>query len=130
MSFLKKLFTPKPAKSKPVDVKKRFELIGRVGQGSMSKVYRAVDNENRRVICLKVQDLAKTTAAVARSGHAAGRLSRSPPGYHTLPAYCSQPPVPGSTPTHERAPMRRCRARPACRRTLPRLWRFRARSRA
>jgi len=60
MSFLKKLFAPKPAKSKPVDVKKRFELIGRVGQGSMSKVWRARDSMSGKTVALKVLDKAKT----------------------------------------------------------------------
>jgi eukaryotic-like serine/threonine-protein kinase len=60
MKFLKKLFAPKPAKSKPVDVKKRFELIGRVGQGSMSKVWRARDSMSGKTVALKVLDKAKT----------------------------------------------------------------------
>jgi serine/threonine protein kinase len=60
MKFLKKLFTPKPAKSKPVDVKKRFELVGRVGQGSMSKVWRARDSVSGKTVALKVLDKAKT----------------------------------------------------------------------
>jgi eukaryotic-like serine/threonine-protein kinase len=63
---------PKPRKA---NLARRFTIVAETGQGSMSKVYRAVDNENGRVICLKVQDLAKTTAAVARTGHAAGRLT-------------------------------------------------------
>jgi serine/threonine protein kinase len=60
MKFLKKLFAPKPAKSKPVDVKKRFELVGRVGQGSMSKVWRARDTMSGKTVALKVLDKAKT----------------------------------------------------------------------
>jgi serine/threonine protein kinase len=60
MQFLKKLFAAKPAKSKPVDVKKRFELVGRVGQGSMSKVWRARDSVSGKTVALKVLDKAKT----------------------------------------------------------------------
>ncbi|QDT52718.1 Serine/threonine-protein kinase PrkC [Caulifigura coniformis] len=60
MKFLKKLFAPGPAKARPVDVKKRFELIGRVGQGSMSKVWRARDSMSGKPVALKVLDKAKT----------------------------------------------------------------------
>lgn len=60
MSFLKKLFATKPARSKPVDIKKRFELVGRVGQGSMSKVWRARDSISGKTVALKVLDKAKT----------------------------------------------------------------------
>ncbi|MCZ2343663.1 MAG: serine/threonine protein kinase [Bacteroidales bacterium] len=42
------------------NVKKRFDLQNRTGQGSMSKVYRAYDRELGRVICLKLLDKEKT----------------------------------------------------------------------
>jgi serine/threonine protein kinase len=42
------------------DINKRFELIGRVGQGSMSKVWRARDRNLGRVVCLKILDKIKT----------------------------------------------------------------------
>src|SRR5688572_20010807 len=42
------------------DVSKRFELRGRTGQGSMSKVYHAYDNNLGRMVCLKILDKAKT----------------------------------------------------------------------
>ncbi|WP_227254838.1 serine/threonine protein kinase [Frigoriglobus tundricola] len=45
---------------KRVTVAKRFELSGRTGQGSMSKVYRAYDRELGRNVCLKLLDKAKT----------------------------------------------------------------------
>lgn len=45
---------------KRADVDKRFELSGRTGQGSMSKVYRAYDREIGRTVCLKLLDRAKT----------------------------------------------------------------------
>jgi serine/threonine protein kinase len=65
---------PKPAKPKPVkqppltrvDIKKRFILEGRTGQGSMSKVYRARDLEKGRMVCLKVLDKLKTDKFEAR----------------------------------------------------------------
>jgi eukaryotic-like serine/threonine-protein kinase len=49
-----------------VDVKKRFDLLNRTGQGSMSKVWRARDNKLGRMVCLKLLDKAKTAAFEAR----------------------------------------------------------------
>lgn len=54
------------------NLEKRFAIVAESGQGSMSRVYRAVDNQTGRTICLKVQDLGKTEAAQARSSGAAG----------------------------------------------------------
>jgi serine/threonine protein kinase len=48
------------------DVAKRFELIGRTGQGSMSKVWRARDKQLGKTICLKLLDKDKTTRFEAR----------------------------------------------------------------
>lgn len=48
------------AKVDKIDIKKRFQLIGRVGQGSMSKVWRAEDKMDGRSIAVKVLDKAKT----------------------------------------------------------------------
>ncbi len=45
---------------KRANITKRFELSGRTGQGSMSKVYRAYDRELGRTVCLKVLDKVKT----------------------------------------------------------------------
>jgi serine/threonine protein kinase len=50
-----------------VNLERRYAIVGEIGQGSMSKVYRAMDNENGRVVCLKVQDKPKTEAAQARA---------------------------------------------------------------
>jgi serine/threonine protein kinase len=56
--------SPFPKKKKvklPIaDVAKRFELRGRTGQGSMSKVFHAYDNKIGRMVCLKVLDKVKT----------------------------------------------------------------------
>jgi eukaryotic-like serine/threonine-protein kinase len=49
-----------------VDVNKRFELLGRTGQGSMSKVWRARDRKLGRVVCLKLLDKIKTAKFDAR----------------------------------------------------------------
>jgi serine/threonine protein kinase len=48
------------------DVSKRFELIGRTGQGSMSKVWRARDRQLAKMICLKLLDKDKTARFEAR----------------------------------------------------------------
>jgi serine/threonine protein kinase len=53
-------------KLKRINVNKRFELLGRTGQGSMSKVWRARDRETGRTVCLKVLDKAKTAKFEAR----------------------------------------------------------------
>lgn len=49
-----------------VDVNKRFELMGRTGQGSMSKVWRARDRDTGKMVCLKVLDKEKTIKFEAR----------------------------------------------------------------
>jgi serine/threonine protein kinase len=61
-TFFKNLFSG----GKGVDVGKRFDLMGRSGQGSMSKVYRARDREIGRTICLKVLDKEKTARFASR----------------------------------------------------------------
>ena len=59
--------TAAPKKSaKKINVAKRFELSGRTGQGSMSKVYRAYDREIGRHVCLKILDKDKTKKFEAR----------------------------------------------------------------
>lgn len=42
------------------DISRRFNLIGRVGQGSMSKVWKATDLQSGRMVALKVLDKEKT----------------------------------------------------------------------
>jgi len=67
ISKLKQLFASGKKNDLPIiDVRKRFELLGRTGQGSMSKVYRARDNKTGRVVCLKVLDKLKTAKFEAR----------------------------------------------------------------
>ena len=53
-------------KKAKVDLKKRFDLQARSGQGSMSKVWRAYDREIGRVVCLKLLDKEKTARFEAR----------------------------------------------------------------
>jgi serine/threonine protein kinase len=64
---LKSLFAAKPKTNLPIiDVKKRFDLIGRMGQGSMSKVWRARDLDLGRIVCVKLLDREKTAKFEAR----------------------------------------------------------------
>ncbi len=58
MNFLQKILNRGP-KVQKVDLSKRFDLITRVGQGSMSKVWRAMDRISGRVVAVKVLDKAK-----------------------------------------------------------------------
>ncbi|MFL5327924.1 MAG: serine/threonine protein kinase [Gemmataceae bacterium] len=48
------------------DLNKRFELQGRTGQGSMSRVWRAYDRTLGRTVCLKILDKEKTAKFEAR----------------------------------------------------------------
>jgi serine/threonine protein kinase len=65
MDFLKKLFDKKP-KVQKVDIARRFELLNRTGQGSMSKVWRARDFVGGRIVALKLLDVEKTRRFEAR----------------------------------------------------------------
>jgi serine/threonine protein kinase len=68
LATLKKMFhsSGSPRKAK-VNLDRRFTIVSETGQGSMSKVYRAVDNSTGRSICLKVQIPDKNQAAAART---------------------------------------------------------------
>lgn len=60
---LKKMFagSGKPRETRQrFDIAKRFDLRGRTGQGSMSKVFQAYDNKIGRTVCLKLLDKDKT----------------------------------------------------------------------
>lgn len=55
------------SKSSKVNIKERFELFGKSGQGSMSKVFRAKDHENgNKVVCVKILDKKKNAEFEAR----------------------------------------------------------------
>ncbi len=58
-NFLKDLFDGKKRPSK-IDITRRSELLGRVGQGSMSRVWRARDTQSNKIVGLKVLDKDKT----------------------------------------------------------------------
>jgi serine/threonine protein kinase len=59
LDFLSWLFKPR-SRIPRTDIAKRFELIGRTGQGSMSKVWRARDSKTGQIVALKVLDKVKT----------------------------------------------------------------------
>jgi serine/threonine protein kinase len=69
---------PAPPKRRKSNQSRRFTIVAETGQGSMSHVYRAVENGTGRVVCLKVQDAAKSAAASARS--AGGKLDEGEVG--------------------------------------------------
>jgi len=56
----------KKTKLKRYDLQKRFDLQGRTGQGSMSRVWRAYDKNIGRTVCLKILDKEKTAKFEAR----------------------------------------------------------------
>ena len=56
LNFLKKLLQ-RPKKINKVDISSRFQLVSRVGQGSMSKVWRAVDRRLEKTVALKLLDV-------------------------------------------------------------------------
>jgi serine/threonine protein kinase len=58
-SFIKDFFDGRQRLPK-TDITRRFELLGRVGQGSMSRVWRARDTMSGKVVALKVLDKDKT----------------------------------------------------------------------
>lgn len=60
-----KLFSKKKSHER-TDISRRFNLIGRVGQGSMSKVWKATDLQTGRLVALKVLDKEKTAKFEAR----------------------------------------------------------------
>ena len=70
LNKIKRLFGGGPKSKGPklpiIDVKKRFDLLGRTGQGSMSKVWRARDRSLGRTVCVKLLDKEKTAKFEAR----------------------------------------------------------------
>jgi serine/threonine protein kinase len=49
-----------------LNVKERFDIKGKSGMGSMSKVFRAFDKQLKKTVCLKLLDLEKTKQFEAR----------------------------------------------------------------
>ena len=50
-----------------MNLQRRFALVSETLRGSMSRVYRAIDNETGRTVCLKIQLREKNQAATARA---------------------------------------------------------------
>src|SRR5947208_2253768 len=65
MKFLKSFFGRK-SRGNRINLAQRFDRISRLGAGSMSKVWRAVDRSCGRVVALKVLDRGKTLQYEAR----------------------------------------------------------------
>ncbi|RUL89527.1 serine/threonine protein kinase [Tautonia sociabilis] len=54
-------------KMKKVNLTRRFTVLAETSQGSMSHVCKALDNEQKRSVCLKIQNATKTAEALARA---------------------------------------------------------------
>jgi eukaryotic-like serine/threonine-protein kinase len=69
IASIKKLFQSDPAHAREakVNLDRRFTILAETGQGSMSKVYKALDETTGRTVCLKVQIPDKNLAAAART---------------------------------------------------------------
>lgn len=65
LDFFKNLLSGKPRVAK-VDIGSRFQLVSRIGQGSMSKVWRAVDMRTGKPVALKILDIEKTRRLESR----------------------------------------------------------------
>jgi eukaryotic-like serine/threonine-protein kinase len=55
------------ANRRRVNLQRRFAIVTETAGGSMSRVYRAVDNQTGRTVCLKVQSKEKNEAAAHRT---------------------------------------------------------------
>ncbi|MCA9086226.1 MAG: serine/threonine protein kinase, partial [Planctomycetaceae bacterium] len=60
MSLFGKFFGQQPAKPNTIDPAKKYNLLNRIGQGSMSRVWRAEDPVNARYVAVKILDKEKT----------------------------------------------------------------------
>jgi serine/threonine protein kinase len=49
------------------NLQRRFSIVSETSRGSMSRVYRAIDNQTGRTVCLKVQAREKNEAAKSRA---------------------------------------------------------------
>lgn len=72
LAKLMEFFAPFPSASgKPyrsrVNLQRRFSIVSETSQGSMSRVYRAIDQQTGRTVCLKIQNRDKNAAAAARA---------------------------------------------------------------
>jgi serine/threonine-protein kinase len=70
LSKLKEIFgsSQRGSRRGRVNLQRRFSIVSETARGSMSHVYRAIDNQTGRTVCLKVQKREKNEAAAARIG--------------------------------------------------------------
>jgi eukaryotic-like serine/threonine-protein kinase len=69
---LKNIFGPdgssgSKGRRRRVNLHRRFAIVAETARGSMSRIYRALDNQSGRTICLKVQFPEKNRAAASRA---------------------------------------------------------------
>ncbi len=91
LSKLKEMFGPGSSHGAKgyrgrVNLQRRFALVSEMSRGSMSRVYRALDNETGRTVCLKIQLPEKNRAAAAR---ASIEQPRPPEGEIACPTHSS-----------------------------------------
>jgi serine/threonine protein kinase len=72
LGMLKAIFGPANSGSsrgarRRVNLQRRFSIVSETARGSMSKIYKALDNETGRSVCLKVQSPEKNKAAASRA---------------------------------------------------------------
>jgi eukaryotic-like serine/threonine-protein kinase len=87
LSKLKELFGPAASSSsagprRRVNLQRRYSIVSETARGSMSRVYRALDNQTGRTVCLKVQSREKNEAAASRTS---GQEPRPLEGEMALP---------------------------------------------
>lgn len=79
LARLKEIFTAGPSangslRRTRVNLRHRFAIVADTSsRGSMSRVYRAIDQETGRTVCLKIQILEKNAAAAARASREEAR---------------------------------------------------------
>src|SRR5271156_278620 len=59
--------SPSTSPGRRQNLQRRFAIVSETSRGSMSRVYRAVDNQSGRTVCLKIQTRDKNEAATARA---------------------------------------------------------------
>jgi serine/threonine protein kinase len=67
-----------------VNLERRYSIVSETARGSMSKVYRAIDNETGRTVCLKVQAREKNALAASRASGVEPRPSEGEMAIHLV----------------------------------------------
>jgi serine/threonine protein kinase len=58
---------PSRGNRRRVNLQRRYSIVSETARGSMSRIYRALDNQTGRTVCLKVQSPQKNEAAALRA---------------------------------------------------------------